>query len=164
VLFEFRGEIGNPSIEATAHFLHYSAGFGRDVKQAISTLNTMIDSGSKYKQLEGFLGAGVCFVLPTNIGETNWTKILTKSTDRNRSVMRSLSETEIPALAVKYACLRERIVGAKLTELWALQQAGPSQFIAAPSQELSVGVDLLEQLPWADVTTEPDLGYSQAGQ
>lgn len=30
----------------------------------------MIESGSKYKQLEYLLGAGVCFVLPTNIGET----------------------------------------------------------------------------------------------
>ncbi|KYG40914.1 hypothetical protein M433DRAFT_519283 [Acidomyces richmondensis BFW] len=102
--------------------------------------------------LKGFLGAGICFVLPTNIGETN--------TDRNRSVMRSLSQTEIPALAAKYACLRERIISAKLTELWAFQQAGQSQFDAAPSQELSVGLEVFEQLPWADVTTEPDLGYS----
>lgn len=70
MLVEFRKEIGEPSIDTTAHFLHYSAGFGRDIEEATKTLNTMIESGSKYKQLEDLLGVGVCFVLPTNIGET----------------------------------------------------------------------------------------------
>lgn len=70
MLAEFRKEIGEPSIDATAHFLHCSAGFGRDLDEATRTLNTMIDSGSRYKQLEGLLGGGVCFVLPTNLGET----------------------------------------------------------------------------------------------
>ncbi len=70
MLVEFREEIGTPSVEATADFLHYFAAFGRDVEEATKILNIMIDHGSKYKQLENLLGVGVCFVLPTNIGET----------------------------------------------------------------------------------------------
>lgn len=70
MLIEFRKEVGETPIEDTAWFLHYYARLGRNVQEATSTLNTMIESGSKYKQLEDYLGAGVCFVLPTNIGET----------------------------------------------------------------------------------------------
>ena len=70
MLVEFREEIGQPPIEATAQFLHVSGGFGRDVDEATRILNTMIESGHKYKQVEGEIGAGVCFVLPTDIGES----------------------------------------------------------------------------------------------
>ena len=70
MLVEFRKEIGEPSIEATAYFLHHSARFGGDIGEATKTLETMIALGFKYKQLEDSVGAGVCFVLPTNVGET----------------------------------------------------------------------------------------------
>jgi len=79
----------------------------------------MLDHGSRYKQLEGYLGVGVLFVLPTNIGETNWTRIITKTTDRMTEAVRQLSNTNIPDLATQYALLRQRIVDEKMNELWA---------------------------------------------
>lgn len=59
-----------PSVEETAAFLHHHAEFGRDIEEATNVLKDMIDAGSKYKQLEAALGAGVCLFLPTNIGES----------------------------------------------------------------------------------------------
>ena len=70
MLVELREWWGISDIEATASFLHFTAGFGQDLKEAMSILSTMLDHGSRYKQLEKQLGVGVLFVLPTNIGET----------------------------------------------------------------------------------------------
>lgn len=69
-LVEFRSEIGKPSVDETAHVLHHSIGLGQDIDEAVKILTTMIDFGHRYKQLEDSLGAGICLVLPTNIGET----------------------------------------------------------------------------------------------
>lgn len=110
--------MGKPDIEATAAFLHRVAGFGQDLDEATKILNMMLDRGSRYKQLEGHLGVGVLFVLPTNVGETNWTRIITKTTDRMTEAVRLLSGTTIPGLASQYALLRQRIVGEKMNELW----------------------------------------------
>jgi hypothetical protein len=70
LLVEFREWLGRPDNEATAAFLHLVAGIGQDLKEATKVLNIMLDHGSRYKQLEGYLGVGILFVLPTNIGET----------------------------------------------------------------------------------------------
>ncbi len=67
---EYRDEIGRPSVEETALGLHNAIGFCRDVAEAQNTLEMMISAGHKYKQLENHLGAGVCFVLGTELGET----------------------------------------------------------------------------------------------
>ena len=50
--------------------LHLGAGFGQDLEEATKILNMMLDHGSRYKQLEGYLCVGALLVLPTNIGET----------------------------------------------------------------------------------------------
>jgi len=118
LLVEFREWLGKPDIEATAAFLHLVAGLGQDLKEAAEILDKMLDHGSRYKQLEFYLSVGVLFVLPTNIGETNWTRIITKTTNRMTEAVRVLSETNISGLATQYALLRQRIVGEKMIELW----------------------------------------------
>jgi hypothetical protein len=70
LLVEFREWLGKPDVGATATFLHRVGGFGKDLEDASKILDTMLDRGSRYKQLEGSLGVGVLFILPTNIGET----------------------------------------------------------------------------------------------
>ena len=70
MLVEFREWLGRPDIDSTATFLYFTAGFGQELKEATSILNTMLDHGSRYKQLERYLGIGVLFVLPTDIGES----------------------------------------------------------------------------------------------
>lgn len=70
MLVEFRERIGIQGLDDTASFLHRYAGVGRDLVEAKCLLKTMVDAGSRYKQLEVALGKGVCMVLPTNIGET----------------------------------------------------------------------------------------------
>ncbi|KAK3047168.1 hypothetical protein LTR09_011370 [Extremus antarcticus] len=143
-----------PSVEDTAMFLHCNVDFGHDIEDATKILKTMMDEGSKYKQLEAALGAGVCLVLPTNIGETNsWTKILTKSTERNRSVIRKLRQTPILTLAGEYATLRERIVSFKMAELQSLQHAILPEVATAPSQSLFEGLDIQDQGFWNDFNT-----------
>ena len=70
MLVDFRERINRPSIPDTAHILHHSAKFCKDVEEAKKLLDTMIDAGHRYKQLEASLGDGVCLVLPTDIGES----------------------------------------------------------------------------------------------
>ena len=70
MLVEFREWLGEPNVETTAAFLHAVAGIGQDLKKATNILNTILGNGSRYKQIEGYLGVGVLFVLPTNIRET----------------------------------------------------------------------------------------------
>jgi len=118
LLVEFREWLGKPNVENTAVFLHLEAGIGKDLEDATKIIDTMLDHGSRYKQLESLLGVGVLFVLPTNIGETNWTRIITKTTGRMTEAVRLLSNTNIPILAAQHALLRQRIVGEKMMELW----------------------------------------------
>jgi len=145
-----------PSVEATAMFLHHTAEFGQDIVDATNGLKDMIDAGHKYKQLEAALGAGVCMFLPTNIGESNWTKILTKGTERHRSVVHNLSLTTIAPFARQYAALRERVVSTKLAELQSLQHVSPSEAAPGPSQNLLEG---LHQGNWSDFNTNLNANY-----
>jgi len=156
LLVEFREWLGRPDIEATARFLHLVAGLGQDLEEATKTFNTMLDHGSRYKQLEGYLGVGVLFVLPTNIGETNWTRIITKTTNRMTEAVRQLSSTSIPGLATHYALLRQRVVGGMMNELWTTWcSAQPPITMAVMPQQCTVSLSHFAQpATWGGQTTQ----------
>lgn len=97
----------------------------------------------------------------------SWTKILTKSTERNRSVVQKLERTDIPRLAVTYAPLRGQIVGAKMAELRTFQHAAP-QFTMATSQQLSMNFNPAESLYWEESPMQLEfeqgtMGFSRFG-
>lgn len=93
---------------------------------------------------------------------SSWTRILTKSTERNRSVVSKLGKTKIPDLSVKYASLRGRLVGAKMAELRTLQHVASPQFTTATSPQLFAGFNFPE--PWPEeLPMEPNFGHGTIG-
>ncbi len=90
----------------------------------------------------------------------SWTKILTKSTERNRSVISRMRAVDIPALAGRYSSMRESIVNAKMAELRTVQHAAFPDVATVPSQGLSAAFDTVEQDLWAGLTMEPNFEYA----
>lgn len=141
MLVEFRERMGLTSVEETVQSLQGVVGLCRSEQHTRHTLSTMIDHGHKYRNLERHLGHGVCLFLGISLSETHWTKLMTKTTTKFQTVLELIRKTPIPELAMRYACLRDVIVNAKLeTFYFPAQQFHGNMFMELPLELTQVNL------------------------
>lgn len=89
----------------------------------------------------------------------SWTRIITKSTDRWKEVVRTLSESRIPGLATQYVPLRNHIVGEKMKALWNFWFSTPHIPVGSVTQqEWTVPqASLAQPATWSELNFEPIL-------
>jgi hypothetical protein len=63
VLVDFRDGIGRPSVQDTAALLYQTGIIPTTLTRAIKTVNTMVDAGHRYRNLELNTTSGLCLVL-----------------------------------------------------------------------------------------------------
>ena len=70
VLVELREWMNNPPIEEVASTLSTTKLFALSPSDLRKTLDTMVDAGSRYKNLELATNDGICFLLGTTLKES----------------------------------------------------------------------------------------------
>lgn len=166
VLVRYRERAGPTPVEETARALHQCAGLERTYEHVMSTLTAMIDCGNFYKTLNTDVGAGACLVLGTSLpetqcvgflaccfsftDETSWTKLMTKKTKKRTQVVEHLTtNTQVLALATRYAATQERIIDAKVDSLLFEQSLIDAEGLSIDAFEtgLDVSNELLTECP-----------------
>ncbi|KAM0711466.1 hypothetical protein Q7P35_000832 [Cladosporium inversicolor] len=115
VLVDFRDGIGRPSVEDTATILYQTGIIPTTLSKAIKTVNTMVDTGHRYRNLELNTTPGLCLVLGTLLPESCWTK--NKSGPAFEAIKDRVSQTKTSAMATQYSELQKKIVKAELARV-----------------------------------------------
>jgi hypothetical protein len=69
-LVEFRAQYGNTPVAEIASILYHAGTVRHSLEELINTMESMIDSGSRHKNIERVLGPGSTLLLGQNVGET----------------------------------------------------------------------------------------------
>jgi hypothetical protein len=70
LLVEFRARYRSPPVEEIAAILHRAGTVRHSLEELTSTMDIMVDSGSRYKNIERVLGPGSTLLLGQDVGET----------------------------------------------------------------------------------------------
>jgi hypothetical protein len=70
VLVDFRDGIGRPSVQDTAALLYQTGIIPTTLSRATKTVNSMVDAGHRYRNLELNTTSGLCLVLGTLLPES----------------------------------------------------------------------------------------------
>ncbi|KAB8356711.1 hypothetical protein FH972_024286 [Carpinus fangiana] len=118
-----RSEYGNRSIEDIAASLWAQCALNHGLQQLKVDVRSMIDMGSRYRNIDINLGYGASLVLGTALPENMWTKILPKSGALFERAMDHLRATGIPNIAQQFRQMFERVIEYELSALRRLTAA-----------------------------------------
>lgn len=119
--------MGRPSSGCFANTTQVGQIVGLSSKDVEKTVDAMLDSGHRYKNMEIALGKGICLTLGCDLSESYWTKLMKKSGRSFDLVVKHLRTTDAVRMSVQYASLCERIARDKMERI---QDIRPSSCIA----------------------------------
>jgi hypothetical protein len=70
LLVEFRALYGSTPVAEIASILYHAGTVQHSLEELTTTMDSMIDSGSRYKNIERVLGPGSTLLLGQNVKET----------------------------------------------------------------------------------------------
>lgn len=99
------------------YFGHNEGQLATTVEQLTATVQRMVGIGSRYKNLEDSLSAGVTLCLGTSVSESSWSKFLPKSGVKFDAMVERIRSTDVGDLAPRYAELRIQLVSCRMNTL-----------------------------------------------